>query len=33
LITHGPFRLISHPMYSGLALSLLGCVFSPFLWW
>lgn len=33
LLTHGPFRLIRHPMYSGLALFLLGCAFSPFLWW
>ena len=32
LLTRGPFRLIRHPMYSGLALFLLGCVFSPFLW-
>jgi protein-S-isoprenylcysteine O-methyltransferase Ste14 len=33
LLTRGPFRLIRHPMYAGLALFLLGCVFSPFLWW
>lgn len=33
LVTRGPFRLIRHPMYSGLALFLGGCVFSPFLWW
>ncbi|MFT4558767.1 MAG: protein-S-isoprenylcysteine O-methyltransferase Ste14 [Planctomycetaceae bacterium] len=33
LLTRGPFRLIRHPMYAGLALFLLGCEFSPFLWW
>ncbi|NQV24510.1 MAG: isoprenylcysteine carboxylmethyltransferase family protein [Rhodopirellula sp.] len=33
LLTRGPFRLIRHPMYAGLALFLLGGVFAPFLWW
>lgn len=33
LITAGPFRWLRHPMYSGLALFLLPCVFSPFHMW
>ena len=33
LITTGPFRWVRHPMYSGLVLFLLPCVFSPFHMW
>ena len=33
LVTRRPYNRVRHPMYTGLALFTLGCVFAPFQWW